>query len=671
MEAQQPTFADLTTKALPGSAVEDPPFDIIRLKRMFDESRTNLSDSRIDSEISRDYYDGPKQLSPAMRAVLRERMQPEIYENHIRGAVDGVVGVIDSNKVDPRAYPREPSDEDAADVASDTLRYTAQQNHFNVIKADCLENGIIEGCYACIIEGGPDQDVTVTQVRWDEFFYDARSRQPNFHDARYLGIGKWMYSDQVFQIFKEALAKLGITDETMLPLTSDASGISPGGSDVTWEDKPEDVISCWIDGARRRLMIVEVYHQDKGAWYRSVFCAAGILEHGLSPYTDDRGVPRCAIIAGSCFVSRENRRYGIVADMRPIQDEINMRRSKLLHELNVRQVQQTDLNSPPVDVNTVRHEAARPDGVIPPGWTVVNRRDIVEGQAQLLAESKAELDRMGPNLALQGRDAASASGRQDQIRQDAGIRQLQRVLGRFADWELRCYKAMWAVQRQFWTAPKWIRVTGDDMSPKYIQINETVAPGVPKIDPQTGQPAVDAQGRPVWQTPPQVKNHVAEMDVDIIIDTVPDTASLQQEVWQELVRLIAASPSYAQQVPFKLAIEMSPLPRKRELLDMLDAAAQATAGKQQAAETLAANKAMSEQVKTESEAVKNFATAKNLQIEGIASAVAAHIDISSAEMIEEQYMNGIPGIPGIPGVTPTASDQAPPAPPQQNSPTPQ
>lgn len=657
-DTQQPTWADISTRTgdpvAPDSEFD---FDISALKRMFDSARTTLADSRIDSEISRDYYDGPKQLSPEMLRVLRKREQPEIWVNRVRGAVDGVVGIIDSNKVDPRAFPREPGDEDAADVASDTLRYTSEQNHFNVIKADCLENGLIEGCYAAIIEGGPDQDVTITQVRWDEFFYDPRSRSANFHDARFLGIAKWMYADQLMSIFPQKANEFG-------GFASSGDAADVGCGDVTWEDKPEHDVA-WIDGQRRRVMVVEVYHQHKNTWYRSVFCAVGILEHGVSPYQDDKGRPRCAIVAGSCFVSRENTRYGIVRDMRPIQDEINMRRSKLLHELNVRQIQQVSQDAPPVSVDTVRAEAARPDGVIPQGWNIVERRDIVQGQAELLAEAKTEIERMGPNPAILGRQEAGASGRADQIRQAAGMQELQRVLGRFADWELRCYKAMWAIQRQFWTAPKWIRVTGDEMAPKYVQVNEVIAPGVQAINPQTGQPATDAQGNPVWQTPPQTKNRLAEMDVDIIIDTVPDTASLQQEVWQELIHLIAANPAYAQQVPFTLAVEMSPLPRKRALIEQIEAANQANAGQRQSDEQLKARSAMTEQAERESKVVLNFARAKNEQITGVAAAAAAHIGISQAQMIEEQYMQGIPGIPGV---TPTAADQAPPMPPAPAAP---
>ena len=652
------TYAGLNTT--PTDSKAQPLWDIVALKRMRDESFQSLEENRLDGEKSRDYYDGEKgQISHVMREALRLRGQPEIWINRVRAAVDGVVGVIGSNKVDPRAYPREPGDDNASDVASDTLRYTAQQAHFDAIKVNCLEDGLIEGCYAAIVEGGPDQDVTITKIAWDEFFYDVRSKLDNFHDARYLGIAKWMYGDQLFQLYAPELAKLGIKNADELPWES-GMGYGSASEGLTWQDKPENVAG-WIDPQRKRLLVSEVYHQSNGTWLRSVFCAAGILEHGESPYHDDKNRPRCAIVAGSCYVSRENWRYGIVRDMRPIQDEINMRRSKALHQMNVRTVQISDIGmAAQVSIDTVRTEAAKADGVLPAGYQIVDKQDIVEGQIQLMQEAKAEMQLLGPNLALQGRDPATDSGRQDQIRQAAGLTQLQRVLGRFADWEERVYKAIWAVQRQFWTAPKWIRVTGDDMSPKYIQINNVVAPGQPQLDPQTGQPVTDPNGNPVWAVPPKVENHIAEMDVDIIIDTVPDTASLQQEMFQEFTRLAASSPQLAQQITPKLLIQMSSLPRKQELLKALDAEQQANAAKMQDQQNVQAQALMTKRALDESVVFKNTAAGKAALIDAIAAAVTAHMQIDQAQLAEQQLVAGIPGADGVAPVAPV--QPIPPAP---------
>lgn len=616
-------------------------------KSTFDDCRTTIAIPRESSELCRTYYDGPGQLTPTLKAILRDRRQPEIYTNRIRPAVDGIVGVLDSNRTDPRAYPREPDAEDSADIASDVLRYIKDMNHFDIIKANCFENGLVEGCYAAIIEVDADKDVTVNQVRWDEFFYDPHSRRDDFHDANYLGVAKWMYADTLAATYPEK------ADEFNQFVTSgDVSAF--GFGDITWQDKPllsadgtTGSIGMWADPGKRRLMVVEMYYTRGGKWYRILFCAAGEIEFGESPYTNDKKSSIPAIVAGSCYVSGlNNTRYGIVRDMVPIQDEINMRRQKALHLLNVRQVQQVDPNAPPVDVDTVRKEAARADGVLPPGWQIVPHNDQIEGQLQLLQESKAELDRMSPNPALLGRGSAESSGRALQIRQQAGLVEFQRPVGRFVDWERRCYANMWYRARQFWPDDKYIRVTHEDEAPQFVRINATVEPGIPRIDPQTGQQARDPQGNPMWLTPPKKENHIAQMGVDIEIDTVPDTASLQQEVWNELVGLAKSDPQIAQDLTPELLVEISPLPRKRELLEKMKKNAQerqqAQQGQKQAVEQAASMKLQAEIAKTESETVKNFAQAKNYQITGIAAAIQAHMTAEDAERISEQYALGTP-----------------------------
>jgi hypothetical protein len=58
------------------------------------------------------------------------------------------------------------------------------------------------------------------------------------------------------------------------------------------------------------------------------------------------------------------------------------------------------------------------------------------------------------------------------------------------------------------------------------------------------------------------------MDVDIIIDSTPDTANVQQEQYNALVELAkvgALGPN-----PGPILLKASSLPKKRELLDELD-----------------------------------------------------------------------------------------------------
>jgi hypothetical protein len=81
---------------------------------------------------------------------------------------------------------------------------------------------------------------------------------------------------------------------------------------------------------------------------RAVFTRDVELEHGPSPYLDERNA-RSARLRRSRLRGPQEQRYGAVRDMRGVQDEINQRRSKALHYLNVRQIQEISPGAAMVD----------------------------------------------------------------------------------------------------------------------------------------------------------------------------------------------------------------------------------------------------------------------------------------------------------------------------------
>lgn len=505
--------------------------DIAPLKRMVDNYRTATEQNARDAAKDRDYYDGPGQLDSDVRAVLDLRKQPKIWTNHVQPAVDGVLGMLAQGRTDPRAYPRSPQDEAAADIATKALRYMADKTSFDQVKLDCAEEHQVEGIAAAVVEIDADLEVTVTQIRWNEFIYDPRSRRADFKDARYLGAAKWMYADDVRQLYPEQYAAMGDPFES--------GGAWAGQGDI-FDDKPDTVLG-WVDRSLKRLLVVELYYLEGGQWMRCVFCAAGKFESDVSPYVDDKGRPRCPIEAASCYVNRELMRYGRVRNMRPIQDEVNARRSRALHIANSRQLQERELGSGMGDVDIARQEAARADGVIPPGWMIIPTRDMAVDNQALLAEAKSELQRMAPTPAVLGRQGGASSGRERLVLQQAGMTELARALSRLQDWELRIYRAMWMTARQYWQEPKWIRTTDDLRAAQFVLMNDPNEPGT----------------------------YLAQMDVDIIIDSVADTANLAQEIWQELVGLLG---QYAPDDPrFRMAVELSPLPDKPRVLERIKA----------------------------------------------------------------------------------------------------
>lgn len=605
--------------------------DLAELRRQIDGFTTATAEGRKDSLLSIDYYDG-NQLSAAVRAALRKRKQPDIVINRVRVAVNGILGVTQRGKSEPRAYPRTPKDEPSADVATDALRYAAEKARFSATKLDVFRDILVPGTGAVLVGVDEDKNVTLEQIRWEEFVYDPRSRRADFLDAQWMGIAKWMFVGDAKRLYPEMADQLE---------ASCSAWAGTGAPDLAMRDRPET--TGWVDLKQRRLMMVELYHRESGAWERTVFTRDIELEHGPSPYLDEKGRPVNPIEAQSAYVDRKNQRHGPVRDMRGVQDEINARRGKALHLMSVRQIQEVSPGAAMVSAEDARKEAARPDGVIPSGWQIVpGNQQAVSDNLEMLQEAKSELERMGPNPAVLGREGADASGRALLARQQAGLVELAVLYGGLEDWELRVYRQVWAREKQFWTAAMYIRVTDDEGSPQFVGLNQPKGEPIMQLHPETGEPvqALNEKGEPQEAEPqfhppttqdpftgqptrhPKAgqpvlgyRNAVAEMDVDIIIDTTSDTATLQQEQYQDLLQLVGTSPLYQQQVPLASLIRLSGMAHKKDVLDDLQQNQQA-GQQQQQAQQFAQQNQQAQLAKTASEIELNKARASHAQISG-------------------------------------------------------
>ena len=164
-------------------------------------------------------------------------------------------------------------------------------------------------------------------------------------------------------------------------------------------------------------------------------------------------------------------------------------------------------------------------------------------------EVKSEIDMMGPNPSLSGKESRAQSGRAIQAQQQGGMIELGDLLDSLRQWDRRVYRMIWRRIKQFWNEQRWIRVTDDEGAAQFVGMN------IPMTDPF---------GRVVG-----VQNPVAQMDVDIIIDDAPDTVSLQGETFEQFMQIL---PVLAQMPPqfATMAVEMAPnLRNKQKILDAL------------------------------------------------------------------------------------------------------
>lgn len=581
--------------------------------RQFEEAEQQTQPAREKAERDRDYYD-EKQWTAEEETALKNRKQPVITYNRIKRKVNAMMGLEKQTRKDPKAFPRNPADEQAAQAATDVIRYACEDSRWDDKRSECAKELAIEGTCAIMVgvkqtKDGIDPDLR--RISWDRFYYDPHASEFDFADAAYMGVVIWMDLDK-------AKAKWPQFEDILVETWTQSQ------SSETYDDKPKHML--WADYKRRRVRICEHYYKDAEGWKFCLFTKGGfIVEPQPSPYMGDDEQPECPIKAVSLYIDRDNNRYGEVRTMIGAQDEVNKRRSKALHLINSRQVRVS--RSTGMDAKEVRAELSKPDGVFvgeSGEVEILPTNDMAAANLQMLQEAKAEIDLQGPNAALGGKNERDMSGRAILAQQQGGMTELATYLDRIRCLSLAVYRSTWARIRQHWTGQRWVRVTDNEQNLRFVGVNKPITAlqaaaeqmGVTKENlPQMQQenPEAILQLQAMAQSPMAaqvvgVENAVAELDVDILVDEGIDTPTIAAEEFESLLKLVGTG---MVQIPPDVLIEASSIRNKDKLLEMMK---QGPSPEQQQGQQVQMAEMVAKVEKLQSETAENYA-----QIEAMAA----------------------------------------------------
>lgn len=550
--------------------MEDNLADLSAYVREFEEADEATMDARQKSERDRDYYDG-KQLTSDEEAALKNRGQPPVVYNRVMRKVNALLGLEKQTRKDPKAFPRTPNDEQSAQAATDALRYVCDDNRWDDRRSDAATNLLVEGTGVIFVgvrqtRAGIDPDIR--RIAWDRYYFDPHSSEFDFSDKAYDGLVIWMDLDKAKAKWPDRVEALETT-------------WARARASDTYDDKPKHQL--WADYKRKRVRICEHYCLKDGVWVRSVFTQGGFLEDPApSPYIDEEGQPENPIKAVSLYVDRDNNRYGEVRMMISPQDEINKRRSKALHLFTMRQARLARGSG--LSGEDARKQLAKPDGIIiadKDEFEILPTGDMAAGNFELLQEAKNEIDLLGPNAALAGKNESGMSGRAILAQQQGGMIEAATFLDRIRCLSLMVYRAAWCRIRQHWNEQRWVRVTDDEQNLRFVGFNVPVK----MVDQMAQQMGVtpenfaqfaeaDPEGAaelqmlaqsPQGQQVVSMENPVAELDVDIIVDEGIDAPTIAAEQFDQMVKMAGAGLP----IPPDVLIEASSLRNKSKLLEML------------------------------------------------------------------------------------------------------
>lgn len=561
-------------------------------------------ESRAISERCRDYNDS-KQWTDKEAKALEARGQAAVVINRIKPKNDGLLGMEKTQRTTPKAFPRTPKHEGGADAATEGMRFVMDDNAFPHTRSAVFDNIIVEGTGGVEVilkETGEGFRAVINHIQWDRMFWDPHSRRKDFSDSRYLGQIKWMdYEDAVYEF----------------PDGKDVLDTLLGSGSDTFDDKPR-----WMqgEGKRRRVKVCEIYYRHEGEVYYSCFTRGGMLNAPkISAYKNEEGETEWPYEFQSAFVDRDGGRYGADKQLLDVQDEINKRRSKALHLISVRQVRWE--RGAVEDINKARQELARPDGVIEttPGmeFEVLKTGDMAAAQFNLLTEAKQEIDLVGYNAAASGKDTQAVSGVALRERALTGQTELAPLFDALKHFDHRVYRKVWNRIKQSWTSEKWIRVTDDPNTIRWVGLN------TPMKD-ENGMPMMGEDGKQM------IQNDVATLDVDIVIADAPDAVTTQIEDFQVLGEMVKSGFP----MPPEAVIMASPLSHKDRILKMMQEAKQQQLPPQ-VQEEIQKMKEEFDKLAQENQKLKADQSAEMAKVEAQREVAAQELKLAREKAIEE------------------------------------
>jgi hypothetical protein len=386
-------------------------------------------------------------------------------------------------------------------------------------------------------------------------------------------------------------------------------------------------------------MCIDIYYIWQQKWHHAIFAKGIWLDRPtVSAYLDEDGVPANPHNVTSAKVKRNGQRYGPVESLIDIQKEINSRRSKSLHTFTARKTFSKEGQI--IKINDFKKEANKSDGHLefPNSGEFGKDFGIIptdnEGVAHfsMYEDAKSMMDTAQANAALAGKTDKSLSGRAIQSLQQGGLVELTPLFDSHSQWKKSIYRAVWDRIRQFWREERWIRVTDDEENLRFVGLNRPVSIAEQRISEQTGLSVTEVRDefgdeiaeihriQPETAEVAEVENEVAEIDVDIIIEEVPDVVNLQSEQFELLVKLYQANPNG---IDWEDVIAVSSLRNKDKILNKeLDSDERQVLEQRQAQEQevteIAKGKEVAEIESTQADTAKALAETEGQQIENAA-----------------------------------------------------
>ena len=560
----------------------------IRLTAMYQHELDVQAESRRKMAEDEAYYDGD-QIPEEDRAMLEARGQLPLVYNLIAPAVNWLLGTQRRHRTMPKVLARTKRGTRAAERKTQLMKYVEDASSGEMAQSRAFADAVKVGLgwlEAGVQDQSEGEPVYSRSEPWRNMLHDSRATEQDLSDARYIFRTRWVDVDIAADLFPE--------HQAIIKTSAIGSGDFVGGSNDygdEWMDSLEEqqievggernttgnhrervrLIEAWyrkpvesefLRGGEFSGELFDPFHPGHDAQIRTgaatiakrtkmrvhvaVFCEAGVLHSGPSPYAHNQ-FPFTPVWGNRKGSNGEP--YGIIRGMRDIQLDVNRRAAKALHILSTNKtIMDEGALGNGMTVDEYAEEIARPDAVIvkKAGKMIDTNvdRELAVGHLELFSRNAEMIQQLsGITDEAMGRTTNATSGRAIIARQNQGTM----VTAHYPD-NLR-YALMIHGQKeltlieQFFTEEKSFRITNMRGSPEYVSVNDGAD-----------------------------ENAITMTKADFVISEDDWKASIRQANVEELLELLQQLAPTSPQLVFAvldLVVEAMDIPAKDEIVQRI------------------------------------------------------------------------------------------------------
>lgn len=536
-------------------------------------------ENRFQMAADEDYYDG-KQWTEHEAAELRARGQAPIVYNVIAQSINWILGSERRARMDFKVLPRRKEESKAAEAKTSLLKYLSDVNrspfHKSRAFGDAVKAGV--GWMETSIQDEDDgEPITDRYESWRNIVWDSTSTDLDLADSRYLFRAKWVDVDVACAFFPDRAEQIRMAvvegerygafdssdgDDPMDYAEFDRDDHGLSRNIVTHKRQRVKLIECWykrpvkvpklirgvfkgepFDANDARHVMAQAQDVESVAerpmmrMHVAIMTHGDLLYHAVSPYRHNKFpfVPVWGYRRG-----RDGLPYGVIRQLRDIQDDINKRASKALHILSTNKI---IMDEGAVDnVDDLIEEASRPDAVIikrSGKMLELNAdRDLAPAHLDLMARNIGMIQQVGGVTdELLGRRTNAASGIAIQARQEQGSVTTNALFDNLRLAEQLRGELELSLVEQFMTDEKQFRILGARGNSDFITVND----GLPE-------------------------NDIANTKADFVISEQDWQTTLRQAAVEQLMMMIQKMPPQVGMVMLDLVVENMDIVNRDELV---------------------------------------------------------------------------------------------------------